>query len=98
MREVLDGRKRPGTHARTVAPKWAQAERPLFVRVGVPGGFDAEVWALSPSDGARALSFHEIADVLPQHGQGQRRAVTLTPNRASVVLWIDDADGNARCV
>lgn len=85
---LLQARKPPGAPAATVAPLWASAGRLLFEQQSLSGGYDARVWSLSPSDGAIGLSFYEVTGFLPKQKERQRRAVVLSPNRTSVVLWV----------
>lgn len=88
--EVL--RERKGQlRAESVGPHWAVADRLLWQRssTGLGQTLQAKVYALSPSDAALTLSFHQIADLLPKKSTTKRRIVAQTPNHAAVVLWVE---------
>jgi len=70
-------------------PEFAIADKLLWRR---DGSLDVEIHALSPSSASMALSFSEIAQLLPTESQTKRRAVTLGPNRVAVALWIRVGD------
>lgn len=83
---ILEERTQRGARAGSVTPLLAKSNVCLLRRHGV------EVHALSPSDGAMRLSWHEIAQSLPEVGQPKRRAVALSPNQVGVVLWVIAGD------
>lgn len=81
---ILLQRAPAGARRESIGPRLAKAETVMFTRAG---GMPAQVYALSPSDGAMVLSWREIARSLPQLGQPKRRAVALRPNQIAVVIW-----------
>jgi hypothetical protein len=85
--EILEDRHLTPTRPNSIAPFLAKSGVCVFRR---PDGEArrAEVHALSPSDGALKLSWHQVAQSVPQLGQVKRRAVALTPNQVAVVLWV----------
>ncbi len=85
--EILEERKRESTRPDSIAPILAKSGVCVFRRPD-RGARRAEVHALSPSDGALKLSWHQVAQSIPQLGQIKRRAVALTPNQVAVVLWV----------
>lgn len=82
IEERSPAKSRPGT----ASAKLAKENERLLYRSG--GICPAEVFALSPSDGAIRLSWREIAQNLPTEGEQQRRVVSLSPNQIAVVLWV----------
>ena len=69
-------------------PKFASADRILWERKNTINSYSCEIRALSPSDAAILLSNLDIAKLIPQLKTEKRRLPSLTPNHASVVLWI----------
>lgn len=63
-------------------PTWALADR-LLDRFS-----DSDVWALSPDDTAFDRFLESLTRLLPDHGATKRRIPRLSPNEASVVLWV----------
>ncbi len=49
--------------------------------------FDADVYALSPSDATVILAALDFAKLWPQEGSPKRRLLSPSPNQASVALW-----------
>ena len=82
--QVLRSRKLPGQRQESVGPHWA-AEG-LILHQLADDGHSATVMALSPSPGTQTLALHE--GFLARPRQPQRRAVALTPNQQSIVLWV----------
>lgn len=70
-------------------PTWALADR-LLQRIS-----GAEVWALSPDDAAFSRFLESLTRLLPDHGTTKKRIPVLSPNEASVVLWVRSAGGVA---
>lgn len=73
---------------RVATPKWAIQDRKLLELPGLGRSFPVTITALSPSDGTVALALEGIAAQLPKVGDPQQRIPNVTPNQASVVLWI----------
>lgn len=72
----------------SVGPMWAVEGRLLFHRdAGSSGRPPVRVMALSPSDGTLTLAMHELRQFLPRPAGPERRAVRLTPNERSVVVF-----------
>jgi len=91
MRSILaliQERNLPGTRAGSAGPVLAKANVNLWPNGSARKLYDAEVQALSPSDGACMLSWRAIADGLPELGVPKRRAVVLSPNQVAVVVWV----------
>lgn len=76
------------TPASRQAPKLAVADRLVHRWTGASKSAGAELIALSPSDTAKLLAQAEIAKMLPEPWTLRTRARTLTPNLASVALWL----------
>ena len=87
--ETLRERRPPGVRKESVGPIFAKADTVIYRR-GPESGLAADVYALSPSDGAMMLSWHEVTGLLvgPAQGQPKRRAVSLQPNKVAVTLWV----------
>jgi hypothetical protein len=51
--------------------------------------YDVTVTALSPSDGTITLAIQELAKLIPNAGEQQRRISNRSPNHNSIVLWIE---------
>ena len=65
------------------APKFALADSRIFLQGA------CEIWALSPNS-AEFLNFlRQVGSLLPGQGETRRRIPSLTPNKVSVVLWIN---------
>jgi len=84
--QLVEERAPEGARPGSVGPRLAKADTRMFARKGV------EVHAISPSDGAMALSWREIAQSIPVLGQPKRRAVALRPNQIAVVIWMSFGD------
>ncbi|MEW6376036.1 MAG: hypothetical protein AB1502_09660 [Thermodesulfobacteriota bacterium] len=70
-------------------PGWAVADRRLLYIPKDNGSFNAEVYALSPSDAAITLALREIGELLiPKAKTPKRRAIAQRPNHVSVALWV----------
>ncbi len=74
---------------RRATPMWATEHRSLLQLNQRDGCFPATVTALSPSDSTIKLAFADLARLLPQTGDKQRRVTNRSPNHTSVVLWIE---------
>ena len=86
---LLDRRPR-GQRPESVGPVWAAEGRALLQRLaGADGRYPMRVVALSPSDGTATLAMHELRQFLPQTAAPERRAVRLTPNARSVVVFAE---------
>lgn len=70
------------------APKLATENRKLDLPI-TGRHFASSVTALSPSDTAVAIAHAEIAKLLPQSGEPQRRVPDLPINHTSVALWVE---------
>jgi beta-lactamase superfamily II metal-dependent hydrolase len=86
LRERAGNAQRPSLGS----PLWAIENRRLLrlERQGVRD-FEAQIIALSPSDGTVQQALHEIAGLIPKPGEQQRRIVNQSPNTTSVALWIE---------
>jgi hypothetical protein len=89
--QILRARAPGGARPVSVGPRFAKAETVVF-RKNAGTGIPAEVYAVSPSDGAMMLSWREIASSIPELGQPKRRAVALQPNQIAVVIWAKVGD------
>jgi beta-lactamase superfamily II metal-dependent hydrolase len=88
---MLQERRAKSAQKESVGPGWAAADQLLWRRLS-PDGVSCEVYALSPSDAAKTLAYHEIARLLPQAGALKRRVVAQPPNLVAVVLWVRIGD------
>ena len=91
MAKVLDTllhRRLPSQRHESVGPVWAAEGRTLLQR-DANGQPSARVVALSPSDGTLTLALHELQEFLPRPAGPERRAVRLTPNQRSVVVFAE---------
>ena len=87
---VLHDRRLPGQRPESVGPVWAAEGKTLLQRhVGADGTHHRKVVALSPSDGTATLGMHELRQFLPQTAAPERRAVRLTPNARSIVVFAE---------
>ena len=66
--------------------KWAIADRLIHAGEGY------RVWALSPRDSEFARFLSSVGSLIPRQGQTKNRVPNVSPNDASVVLWIRAAD------
>ena len=92
MAEILGtllDRRSPGQRAESVGPVWASEGRALLRRDGTNSQQPMQVIALSPSDGTQTLALHEIQEFLPRPAGPERRAVRVTPNQRSVVVFAE---------
>ena len=53
---------------------------------------NCDIWALSPNDSVVIDFLRSIGRLVPASGEPKSRVRSLSPNRVSVVLWIDFAD------
>jgi Metallo-beta-lactamase superfamily len=80
----------PTKKARILAtPRWAIQDRTLLHISGGGRRSPVTIKALSPSDATVTQAFVNIAHLLPKTGEIQRRITNVSPNRTSVVLWIE---------
>ena len=86
--QVLLGRRQSGQRRESVGPIWAAEGMVLYGRKG------ASVTALSPSPGTQALAIRELGNFVAQKNKPQRRAVALSPNQRSIVLWVSAGDNS----
>jgi hypothetical protein len=84
--EIL-GQRRRGVRGASVGPEYALEGRLLYRRDSL-SGCEAEVHALSPSDGALTLAHRELGRYLPKYKHAKLAPVALSPNNVAVVLWI----------
>ena len=83
-------RAQRGQRPPSVGPVWAAEGRLLLQRDAATNGRQpARVMALSPSDGTLTLAMHELRQFLPRPAGPERRAVRLTPNQRSVVVFAE---------
>lgn len=75
--------------SRLASPKWVTENRNLLELPPNGRPFPVCITALSPSDGTIRLALEELARLLPEAGQKQRRITNRSPNHSSVVLWIE---------
>ena len=88
--DILHDRRLPGQRPESVGPVWAAEGKPLLQRdAEADGRPPMKVVALSPSDGTLTLAMHELRQFLPQPAAPVRRAVRLTPNARSVVVFAE---------
>jgi hypothetical protein len=71
------------------APKFAVENRKLLHLSGGSRTYPVTVTALSPSDGTVKKAFKDISKWLPKIGERQTKIVNQSPNRTSVVLWLE---------
>jgi hypothetical protein len=73
----------------TPGPEYAIADRCIYrARLLLPtGGYDVEIWALSPSTGEVRRSVASFNRLIPQEGVQPGRVPAVEPNQTSVVLW-----------
>lgn len=83
--QIVQERAPDGARRESVGPRLAKADTRMFAR---NGRLSAQVYAVSPSDGALALSWREVGQFIPQLGQPKRRAVALRPNHVAVAIWV----------
>lgn len=84
--EVLLSRRQPHQRKESAGPRWA-GEGTLLYQSALDRN-PATVTALSPSHGTQTLARYELEDFLAHKNKPQRRAVALSPNQRSIVLWI----------
>lgn len=84
---TLQERRPKSARPESVGPTFAMADRLLWQRLP-SDGLPSTVHALSPSDAAVTLAYHEISRLLPPDGQPKRRVVAQSPNLVAVVLWV----------
>lgn len=89
MLDVLWNRRLPHQRPESVGPVWAVEGRTLLQRDGANSRQLMRVAALSPSDGTLTLAMHELQQFLPRPAGPERRAVRLTPNQRSVVVFAE---------
>jgi len=82
--EILISRKK-GKRVQSKMPNFALAGMDLWKR---EGAIPARVHALSPSNGALGLAYHEISRLMQVKGQTKRAVVAQEPNNLAVALWI----------
>jgi hypothetical protein len=80
---------RTGQNKELESPMWAVENRRLLHMTESARPFPVSIAALSPSDSTIMLSMREIATLIPQAGEAQRRIINRSPNHASVVLWVE---------
>lgn len=72
----------------------ATATKPIFAiadrRIYAQGA--CEIWSLSPNDKEFVSFLGEVGNLIPGQGQPRGRIPSLTPNKVSVVLWINIGD------
>ena len=66
-------------------PIWA-CENKLLMRK--TGPIKAEVFALSPSNGAYSLALIEVGQLIPRGDFSKRRIIAQQPNHVSVAIWV----------
>jgi hypothetical protein len=69
-------------------PKRAIADRPLRRRASSNNDIGYHITSLSPSDASVLISNLQLKDLIPKINQEKSRLPYITPNHASVVLWI----------
>ncbi len=89
LRYVLDElqRRSPAVRREAIAPVCA-VEACVLYRDDT-GGLPAVLWAMSPSPATVQLAQHELASLIPRPGTPIRRIVRPTPNKDSVVVWVE---------
>lgn len=87
--DTLLSRRLPSQRAESVGPVWAVEGRALLKRDGANSRQPMQVVALSPSDATLTLAMHELRPFLPRSAGPERRAVRLTPNQRSVVVFAE---------
>ena len=88
--DILHDRRLPGQRPESVGPVWAAEGKMLLQRLaGADGRRPMKVVALSPSDSTLTLATHELRQFLPRLAAPERRAVRLTPNARSVVVFAE---------
>jgi hypothetical protein len=81
-----DAAKRPKV---LITPQFAIQNRLLLSLAGAQRPASATITSLSPSDGTVRQALVDIAQLIPQPGDEQRRLTYSTPNKTSVVLWVE---------
>ena len=72
--------------ATTTKPRFALADSRIFLQGA------CEIWALSPNSAAFLNFLRQVDSLLPGQGETRRRIPSLTPNKVSVVLWVNIGD------
>ncbi len=85
--DILIGRAE--ARAAQASPMFAIENRRLLHLADAARPFPVSVTALSPSDGSVKAAMTEIGSLIPRAGELQRRIINRSPNRASVVLWVE---------
>jgi hypothetical protein len=73
-------------------PQWASERRELLAPAAHGRPFAVRIWSLAPSDLTLTAAYQEISALVAQAGQGRLRLPNISPNHASVVLWVEAAD------
>lgn len=71
------------------APSFALASKNLLTRRENGRSFPVSITSLSPSDGTFRMALADIAKLIPNLQQAQRRITPPSPNHLSVVLWVE---------
>lgn len=89
--ETLKIRKKPG--ARINPPIWACSDRTLYSEhiIVNQNSVQTKICSLSPSDASITSAKLQFAKLLPTSGGNRTALISLTPNRTSVVLWVEVA-------
>lgn len=90
--QVLQSRRQSRQRKESVGPIWASEGTLLYQ--SSDNGHGARVVALSPSPGTEALALSELESFIAQKNAPQRRAVALSPNQRSIVLWVTAGDNS----
>ena len=77
-------------------PKFAKANLPLWRNTlgHATSSYTCSIYALSPSDTAVLASQLDISKLLPLEKQPKRALISTSPNRASVVIWVNIGEYN----
>jgi hypothetical protein len=86
---LMERGSKAGVRRKLVAPMFAITNRRLLHLPGSERTCSAAVTALSPSDGTVKTAVADIAQLIPAPGDTPQRIVNRSPNRTSVVLWIE---------
>jgi beta-lactamase superfamily II metal-dependent hydrolase len=87
--ELLIARQEQGAQHHLVSPMYALSNRKLLSLQGSGRPFPVGIISLSPSDGTVTAFYWEIAKLMPNAGDAQRRIVSQPPNHTSVAIWIE---------
>jgi hypothetical protein len=87
--DLLIKRREKGMPRHLVSPTYANSNRRLLSLQGADRPFPLILTSLSPSDGTITAAYQQIARLIPNVGEEQRRIVGQDQNDTSVAIWVE---------